>query len=243
MSIYKLVICLFVVLFISGCNSTDPSVRYDCFGNKVSIADKETITFSNSLIKIDGYVYITDSDGQSFNEKDDPEFFSDGRICYRVTDQDNYYKLSVGDEIGGKNNTITLCEAKTVYEFNEIDDTVEIVSSYAKFDGKISLTGYITIGDEGEIAFLPADGEWDGLPMVWRQDRGYMKVGETIFVADAPVISLGNLKDYTENDIVFHADRSPCKVGLTIDELNLLYLNGEMGTGNNLARALNILYL
>lgn len=238
MLIYKRILLLLFIVIFSGCSVTNKSMCYDQFGNSVDTDDVK-----DGLINVEGYVYATISNGKLFDSQNDPEVFSKGVIDFNVADKDSYFKLSVNDEIRIKDSSISLKNAQTSYEFNTVDNSVCIVRSQALFEGKISLKGYITLDIDDTVLFYPANGEWNGLPMLWYETKAAFSNDEIEIISNAPRISLGHTDDYKNDELMVKADNSLCEVYITIDNLALCWKDGDYGASVNSAGIIDISYL
>lgn len=237
---YKKLLYLLIILIMCGCSS-DSNIRYDYYGSAVDISE-----LKDGYIIADDYVYAVISDGQTWNSLESPELFD--LMNVRMADKDSYSKLSVNDSVSSENNTLALSQAETRYVYYPVLDEVCLVYSLAQFDGELSVKGYITLYTRGDnttdILFLPGNGEWKGLPMLYYEDKGAWTMQEDYkIIANAPCINLGKPEDYNNSGITLNADETLREVYITINNLVLCWCEGDYGTVENSADIVNISYL
>lgn len=230
---------LAVIFILSGCSSINNNIRYDYYGSAVDITDLK----DNVFITTDEYVYAFISDGQVWNSLESPELFG-GLMDLNIADKDSYSKLSINDSISSGNNTLVLSQAETMYEYYPTTQNEPgIIGSRAWFDGELSVKGYITLDHNDTIFFLPGNGEWNGLPMLFYATKAAWSQEDYGIIANAPFITLGNLDDYNNGKITVNADKTLREVYITINNLELCWRDGDYGSVVNSANIVNISYL
>lgn len=185
-------------------NSNKVSIRGVC-GEEISATDYsvelEDTDFDFSIYTYEGFGYYSPSDGavvckydcEPFGEIDEPEMSSV-----------DYQHIDIGDEILG----LKLERAKGM--LYDKDGVISLEQQELRFSGSIELDGYVYICrgdelycDENQILFLPADGEWNGLPYHYMQgDPRYLGENYDFYWnGKAYVLSLGNLSDYDFSEL------------------------------------------
>lgn len=114
----------------------------------------------------EGFVYLKESTGNSYNTHDNPEFFDGFSYTGETPENTNEWKrVNVGDKICG----LTLKSAQTGFRINDHYDFPEkyfdLTKQFCEFEGEITLTGYLSItprnlyepdGGTMEISFVDA---------------------------------------------------------------------------------------
>lgn len=179
------------------------------------------------------YVYIAVSDGKTYDTVSAPELFSDDGSEQLprpdgITDKNAYNTYRTGDMIG----SLTLREAWVGYNVF-IDSGEYFDRAAAVFDGEITLKGYITSGETAEngLAFMPADGEWNGLPVLYMNSGGVLRDSNGFVIEGrAPRFDLGLMTDYDIDMSMVPADGSAAFVEVTLKEITLH--SGEYAVAN-----------
>lgn len=221
---------------ITGCSSANENICYDYYGTAVDITEVKDAKFlGEKSVTNEGYVYAVISDGQGWDSLTSPEIFEHS-IYMRMGDKDSYSKISVGDSF----EDLVLSEAETTYVYDPYKKEVQITASSATFDGELSMDGYITLNVDDSIHFLPDSGEWNGLPMIYYEDKsGFYADYE--YLCNAPRINLGKKDDYKDCDFTINADEGTFqRVHLTFDNLTLFWLEGNYGNSENYADIVDI---
>ncbi len=180
-----------------------------------------------------GYVYIAVSDGKTYDTVSDPELFSDDALEQLsrpdgITDKNAYRIYRIGDTIG----SLTIRDAWVGYNVF-IDSGEYFDRAGAVFDGEITLKGYITSGEiaENGLAFMPADGEWNGLPVLYMNSGGVLHDSKGFVIEGrAPRFDLGFTTDYDIDMSMIPADGSAAFVEVKLKEIALN--SGEYAVAN-----------
>ncbi len=197
-----------------------------------------------NLYTFSDFVYLTECSGESYNSYDNPERFADGETMSAVGDlkATDYKQVSKGTRYGG----LTLTEASVTYQ--QVKDKSYIVRQSAVFDGELTLKGYIGYNSgkteepytlKGEITFIPCDGEWSGLPIIYGSGLGYWSEGDFQIETSAPVLRLGVIDDYDFDVSLIPSDSVAC-VEVSISDIKFNYSDGDFGTVKNTARLIEI---
>lgn len=204
----------------------DPDEAVDRYGNILSEYSL-TKNSQGGLIeyKLDGYAYLTTADENNSSDSQQSSF--------SLTD------------IGSKIGNLTLTKASVTYSYRQ--DKYCIADNSAAFDGTITLKGNIRIninGDvniqPGEITFQAAEGEWNGLPVIWSGDY-FDENGKLCSVISAPpFLSLGMTEDYELDTSLIPDDGSFKEVEITITELSLSGIDPNRASSKSSARLLEI---
>ncbi len=201
--------------------SGDDYIFTDCFGYEVVLSDK----YLKGDDKINFYydfVYLTINGGTLKNQLDEA-----------------FFRAKVGDSFEG----LTLTKAGSVY-WLQLDSPVQ---SWARFEGDLTLKGYVCIDLDYQggknIYFHPLDGEWEGLPMVWRdpfiniiQAEGE----ETEVICNSPFFCLGRTDEYEIDLSPIPTDGTEALVQVTLTDISLRGSDGDLGGSSNLARITEI---
>lgn len=175
----------------------------------VTLSDLSAPDGDGTLYLFSGYGYVEPSDGtvtvltadeyeQKVNSGEEVETARTGE----------YTRIETGAEVGGL--TLSSAEGWIVYADENPETVGELNYEELTFTGERTMKGYIYTynGEEdagyatpGDMYFLPADGEWEGLPVcgksgiIWLND-------DFIWVCNAPNLYLGN----TDTDDIPDAD-------------------------------------
>ncbi len=247
----KISFLLAVTMLLSGCNTVDKAeqtttevtaspnnnVCYDYYGNEIDVTDSE----DDGVVVADGYIYAAISDGQVWNSLESPEIFNQDSIDLRIAERDSYSKLYVNDSVNCKNGTLVLTQAETGYWYNPVQNDICFISSHAWFSGELSMKGYITLGGNNTIVFLPGNGEWNGLPMIYYETKTSWLQENSEIISNAPIITLENWDDYINSNATLRDSLQ--EVYVTISNLELCWIDGDYGIGVNTAEIVDISYL
>ncbi len=217
--------------------SGDDYIFTDYFGNEVVLSDK----YREEGNKIDFYydfVYLTISDGTLYDSRVSPQAFTDD--ARKNQPEKTFFRAEAGDSFEG----LTLTEASSRYWLQENSP----VYSWARFDGKLTLKGYACIDldyQSGYIYFVPLDGEWEGLPMAWRNPEAFhygIQVGGEEFevTGNLPILCLGEADEYEIDLSPIPTDGTYAIVQVTLTDIVLRGVDGDLGGSSNFARITEI---
>ena len=200
-----------------------------------------------------GFTYIAETAGGSRNMIDNADVYDSTNMCFtdmNAVPEKNYIRLNVGDTINGL--VLTSAETNfargsdtTVFDLSDGSQKtgaelgipeIYFSASSAKFDGEMTMTGYISkVANneydiaEGDILFVPCDGEANFPIMSYRLD------GDNGFYHQTQVYSLsgftwqnsfgymylGNVSDTTADVSALPEDGSFVKATVTVDNFEL----------------------
>lgn len=214
----------------------------------------EDLTEDNfSAVLCDGIVYVAKPSLKARNNKDNYNVYDGGNMEFTdMTSAPNkdYIRLEVGDKICG----LTLTESQVNFArgseqltFDMNDGSVKtgaelglpeiyFSGANAKFDGKITMVGYICCVAEdeygigaGDILFVPSDGEGNFPIMSYRLDgdNGFHNRSQVYSLSDLVwqnefgYMYLGNSYDASADLSLLPDDGSFIKVQVTVDSFEL----------------------
>ncbi len=201
--------------------SGDDYIFTDYFGNEVVLSDKCRLEGAYDLFYYD-FVYLTISDGTLKNQR-----------------EEGFFRAEAGDSFEG----LTLTETRSLYWLHEDSP----VYSWAKLDGELTLMGYVWTdlyeGNE-KIWFLPLDGEWEGLPMVWLDyqiDIIQAEGEEDEVVCNSPFVCLGEVDEYEiDLSLIPKLDETEALVQVTLTDIGLCGSGADLPNVTNSARITEI---
>lgn len=200
-------------------------------------AEDEAITFTGKLgetlciddaaavdentYRFEGWTYMGLSDGVAWNTIDQGDGIVESDFPAQTIE---LFKVEEGYAIGD----LTL--EKAAVEFNSGFSGIGIGVINAEFSGQLALEGYFyTFPDvdgyeeKGNIFFLVCDGEWSGMPYVnvnngrshWWTDDDFH------WIANAPILRLGNIEDYDFDLSFIKADGDVVHASVVLNGLEL----------------------
>lgn len=155
-----------------------------------------------SIITVDGYAWVNEPTGYTFNSIDDPELYDKDKKLFNVPK--NYSaprRISVGDTVCG----LTVTSAQTYLDWIAYSGTSIFNGCSIRFDGSAELTGYLVSKDWydfgiQELYFVPAYGT-AGLPAI-NYNEGMFEWdfgGDFAYVSENHTfITLGTVEDYAD---------------------------------------------
>ncbi len=213
-------------------------ICYDYYGNAVDVTElKDAVFIGDPRVTTDDYVYAVISDGKGWDSQTSPEVFGQDVIDAGTAEQDDYSKLTVNDSFGD----LVLRRTQTEYAYDPYENAVWIAASSAEFDGELSMDGYVTLDADDSILFLPKDGEWEGLPVLYYDGQSFLARDNYEVRSNAPVISLGKTDDYKDSGFTVTADKTLRRARVTFDDLTLFWLDSNYGSGRSTARLVDFL--
>ena len=215
----------------------------------------EDLTEENfTAVLCNGFVYVAKPSLTARNNKDNHNRYDSANMEF--TDMTSkpmkgYIRLNVGDTICG----LTLTEAQVNFA-RGLEDTsfplsdgsvktgaelgipeIYFAAGSAKFEGELVMAGYIcrvagdeyAVGGEGDIIFVPSDGEGDFPIMSYRidGDNGFhyrtqlYSFSDLVWQNEYGFMRLGNVYDTTADISMLPEDGSFIKVQVTVDSLTL----------------------
>ncbi len=230
---------LFVIFSLLLCGCAEKRAYEDrCFigvcGEKLSLYSDNAEVDADSLNRpyvcgFNDYVYMKISDGKTYDTINDPELYSEEKAFEGELLSESYEGEYNILRVGEKTGALTLREAWVRYNvFSEGDEFFD--GAYALFDGEVTLKGYIMLSDflavgvtdEIAISFMPADGEWNGLPVLYMRPTDSLtdSVGFVI-EGRAPRFALGLTTDYDMDLSMIPTDGRAAFVEVTLKEIDL----------------------
>lgn len=214
----------------------------------------EDLTEENfSAVLCDGIAYVARPTLTARNNKDNYDMYDSGDMSFYdmvSTPIKDYIRLEVGDTVCG----LTLTEAQANFARGSEQLTFELEDGSvktgaelglpeiyfsgcnAKFDGEITMVGYICCVAEdeygigaGDILFVPSDGEGDFPLMSYRLDgdNGFhcrpqvYSLSDLVWANEFGYMYLGNAYDTSADISMLPDDGSFIKVQVTVDSFEL----------------------
>ena len=224
------------------------------FTNDGSDCTPEDLTEDNfSAVLCDGFIYVATTNGSARNNRDNADVYDRGNMEFTDTSavpNKNYSRLRVGGILG----ELILKEAQVNFACGteqtewELSDgsyktgkelglpEIYFAGGYAKFGGKLLMTGYICRVAEdqygvgaGDIIFVPSDGEarfpilsyrFDGDNGFYHQPQVYA-LSDLVWENEFGYMYLGNVNDTTADISSLPSDGSFVKARVTVTDLEL----------------------
>lgn len=206
-----------------------------------------------SAVLCNGFAYVAQTSGASRNSIDNADVYDSVNMCFtdmNAVPEKNYIRLNVGDTINGL--VLTSAETNfargsdtTVFDLSDGSrkkgaelgiPEIYFAASSAKFEGEMTLTGYISkvAADEygiaaGDILFVPTDGGEKFPVMSYRLDgdNGFYHTTQVYSLSGLTwqnsfgYMYLGNARDTTADISALPEDGSFVKATVTVDNFEL----------------------
>ena len=246
--------------------SGDDTFLVGLAGDRISKSDITTVFTSEgegsaddltednfSAVLCDGLTYVAKPSLTARNNKDNSNVYDSGNMEFTdmtSSPKKDYVRLEVGDTICG----LTLTEAQTNFARGseqlpfEMEDgsyktgaelglpEIYFSGSSAKFEGKITMVGYICCVAEdeygigaGDILFVPSDGDGNFPLMSYRLDgvNGFhcrtqvYSLSDLVWQNEFGYVYLGNAYDTSADISMLPEDGSFTKLQVTVDNFEL----------------------
>lgn len=207
-----------------------------------------------SAVLCDGFAYVAEPSKLARNDRDNEDSYDSANMQFTdITSEPvkNYKRLNVGDTICGltlKEAQVNFARGSEQMSFEMKDGSqktgaelglpeIFFSGSSAKFDGEMSMTGYICriasdvygVGGVGDIVFVPSDGEANFPVMSYRLggDDGFYHISQMYSASgltwqnEFGFVALGNVNSTTADVSELAEDGSFVKACVTVDNFEL----------------------